>query len=628
MRLLKIEGANFKSLRDPFAFEFPKASGLYFMHGENRQSPAMGANAAGKSTLWDAVTWTLYGRTLRGLKASNLVSWGSSKSRRSSSKYWVRAQLALSGQIVTIMRQQTPNKILLQVGEGPEIEVNQDGLEAIGLLPYQQYTNALVFAQFGSMFLTLQASNKMALFSELLGLDDWLARSRNAGKVAQQYSDSLRDAAAYVRQAKAKLVDLQDRLDDLIASSNEWKAARKKEQDRRDRELVRLGERKRKLRIEEKHVLAHLQSLGDQLREAQAQKQHADQDVKYWDAQLSEKKKKVIAEESEIISLERKLPWLEEAAIVRNAVLCPTCNRILTQKAAKKAIERVRKFIADTTISTAPLRAARDEAEDGYIAAKDAQQKAANELQRVRELMRDKESDRKSLQRTLENVIEDIRTVSSSAVERNPFIKRIKTVRDRIQTAEKYVAAKARQVQYIERRVQGAKYWVQGFKDIRLQLTSEFLVQLQVEINRLLPDLGLADWRVVLDIEAETKAKTMRRALTVLVKKPDSPELVPFESWSGGESQRLILAGSMGLSNLVLARYGLSKPIEVWDEPSSYLSEHGILDLLEMLKLRARTERKQIWIVDHRTLEFGGFAGVLTAVKDTTGNTFLEYSDE
>jgi energy-coupling factor transporter ATP-binding protein EcfA2 len=136
--------------------------------------------------------------------------------------------------------------------------------------------------------------------------------------------------------------------------------------------------------------------------------------------------------------------------------------------------------------------------------------------------------------------------------------------------------------------------------------------------------LGLEDWRISFSMDEETKSGSVKKGFSTFVKSPHNKTKVRWEAWSGGEGQRLRIAGSMGLINLILSRRGYTTNIEIWDEPSNYLSDPGIRNLLETLAMRAQTLDKQIWVVDHRTFEYGGFEKVIKIVKDKKGSHILE----
>lgn len=64
----------------------------------------------------------------------------------------------------------------------------------------------------------------------------------------------------------------------------------------------------------------------------------------------------------------------------------------------------------------------------------------------------------------------------------------------------------------------------------------------------------------------------------------------------------------------------LTEPFAHGHEPSSWLSESGIQDLLGVLLERAKKHRKVILLADHRGLSFGQFSGTIMVTKDSNGS--------
>jgi DNA repair exonuclease SbcCD ATPase subunit len=178
----------------------------------------------------------------------------------------------------------------------------------------------------------------------------------------------------------------------------------------------------------------------------------------------------------------------------------------------------------------------------------------------------------------------------------------------------------------IEAAFEATVQWVQAFKDVRLFLVAEALLQLEVEVNSALAQLGLADWGIRFAPDSETKAGAVKRGFSVTVLSPNNERAVPWQVWSGGEAQRLRVAASMGLSNLIAAYTGYKAFVEVWDEPTNGMSSQGIADLLTAMKDRAERDGKQVWIIDHRALDSGLFQQTITAVK-CDGTTTLRRNE-
>ena len=75
----------------------------------------------------------------------------------------------------------------------------------------------------------------------------------------------------------------------------------------------------------------------------------------------------------------------------------------------------------------------------------------------------------------------------------------------------------------------------------------------------------------------------------------------------------------MCLSNLIQTSKGVKSSILVFDEPTQHIGTKGITDLLDFLYETARAEKKQIWLIDHRTLDYGGFASKVKIARDADG---------
>jgi len=133
--------------------------------------------------------------------------------------------------------------------------------------------------------------------------------------------------------------------------------------------------------------------------------------------------------------------------------------------------------------------------------------------------------------------------------------------------------------------------------------------------------LGLEGWKIKLDVERQNASGGVSKGFAVLVQSPHSSEMVPWESWSGGENGRMRMAVSMGLMNLILGKKGIQTNIEVYDEPTQHLSPEGVMDLLNTLRERSLAVHKTIFLVDHSMLDFGGFNGYINIIKNDNGST-------
>jgi DNA repair exonuclease SbcCD ATPase subunit len=166
-----------------------------------------------------------------------------------------------------------------------------------------------------------------------------------------------------------------------------------------------------------------------------------------------------------------------------------------------------------------------------------------------------------------------------------------------------------------------AQFWQDGFKRIRLWLTKRVLGVLELETAAAAGTLGLVDWRIGYSTELELKGGSLKPGIHVQVRSPQAPGA--WTDQSGGEEQRVRLAVSIGFASVVQRMSGTLHALEVWDEPSNWLSEQGVEDLLNCLSYRARTAHKTAWVVDHRSLASGAFQECWSVIKDAGGSRII-----
>ena len=175
MKFLNLTLHNFKSFAGDHEFNLDRPHGLYFLKGDNKSEPRLGANGAGKSTIWDALFWTFYGKTLRGLKAGNVRTWWLSGSCETSVEFVKDGVF-----FFTVRRTWNPNALTLTEGNGPARIVTQDDLEEVLGLGPDEFENSFIIGQFSHMFFDLASAPKLALFSDIMGLQYWMDCSYDA----------------------------------------------------------------------------------------------------------------------------------------------------------------------------------------------------------------------------------------------------------------------------------------------------------------------------------------------------------------------------------------------------------------------------------------------------------------
>ena len=305
---------------------------------------------------------------------------------------------------------------------------------------------------------------------------------------------------------------------------------------------------------------------------------------------------------------------------------CPVCAQPITASHVKIHAAKAEVSLTDTDERIKEISTKIGKKTESLIKAKTALQRAALEVADYRRELNDNDIAKTKAEAAVNaaNAEYDRLQVEFDKTkdDTNPYTQLIKQKKEQLGKSKQKLVTLEDTKANLEAENEAASYWVKGFKRIRLFIIEQAFQTLEVEVNNALAALGMPDWSISFDVERENKSGGVTKGFTVLINSPRNAEPVKWESWSGGETQRLQLAGDLGLSNLIMSQAGLVSTIEFYDEPSTHLSKEGMLDLANMLHERAISDKKQIWIIDHAAItNFGEFKGIIHAEKTKDGST-------
>jgi DNA repair exonuclease SbcCD ATPase subunit len=588
IELLSVTLDRFRSFRQKTVFQLSPGGGLKFITGDNRAEPRLGANGAGKSTIWDGVVYCCYGTSTRGLRAGDLVSWGEQQ------PYCATAWL-IAGAPRIIERQGSPNRLLLDRKPVEQIDIDR----LLGL-SRERFLHSVLFGQAMALFIDLPIPKRGELLEEVLDLGLWSRLAERAGVRHANLENEVERANRTIAFQNGKLEGIESP-DKLAAAEQQFERDRASRIDAAILDVERIEgeiETHTALLAKTRANARTLPSIGEQqktLDRKRQQKTILEQDYKRLFAGL--------AENQDLIKF------------YEHTRTCPTCSQPIdrafaTRKTdeAKRALNTARFALNDNGLATRGLTAQLEEM-DGNLAT----------MIRKREFTLDQMTRAEAATHHLSRALEGaIRAVEVIAEQPNPVTQRIATIvaeREAVQTVLRAETATRRRAQAQALRMD---FWRAAFKRVRLFMVKRVLLQLEMETAAAAEALGLIGWRIGFVTETETKAGTLRPGINVTVNSPTAS--APWEAWSGGEGQRVRLAVALGLASLIQRLSGISVGFEVFDEPSAWLSPEGIEDLLDCLKHRADTSGKSIWLCDHRNLQTTNFTETWSVYKDGAGS--------
>jgi len=583
---LEIQG--FRSIARPIRLELGRyGPGLHFLRGANLAEPGLRSNGAGKSTIWEALTWCLYGKTTGGLRSTDVQSW------LPNSGTIVGVGLLVNKRLYEIVRTAAPNSLTID-----DKDVGQEAVDKLVGLSYETFRQTVLFGQGQPLFLDLPPRSKMELFSEVLQLERWDRWSEAAGKRAKTLSLENSQLSGEMIGAEARLADLNKMVNNANERAKEWAAERQKAQAQAEAAITQI---KRRLQALQTPVHA-AQLTYDGVKAEAASRTNLQAEVT---RAVQDARVEVERAHARVATLKKQLDQTRTGR-------CPTCGQSI--KGDHKHLEKLKQEVAAGVPKKLleNLKAAEGSWKVAFRDNQAHEKKASGALEvlstmgielaelnsklQVAQKARDEYADSANPYRQQYNELRKLETKAIVALEEI--------------TARHHL---------LQRRVSRAQFWVKGFKDIRLLVIEEVLQDLEFFTNALLLEVGLDGWSIQYSIEKLTKSGTVQTGLNTTILSPTNRSPVRWEVWSGGESQRLRLAGSLALSEVLLARAGVSVDLTVLDEPTRGLSAEGIRDMCSCLAQRAQDTSSQVWLVDHHAVPSSQFASTLTVVKTDSG---------
>jgi DNA repair exonuclease SbcCD ATPase subunit len=616
MRFVRLTIQGFRSFQSEETLHFPPVeAGFFLLTGENRLEPGLGANGAGKSSIWDALCWGLYGKTPRGLRAGAISNW------EGSSLTSVVLEMEEGGESFLLTRTWSPNSLILQRGEGDPQKITQEIIDDLMGMDYPTFLNSILMGQFGRFFFDLTPAEKLSVFSDALDLQIWIDAAQEARRsvgairdgIAAQRSDLSADLGM-LREKENRLSEALQKAKDLEAQKGERIRSLQAEQEALEQKRVKYISRQQLWSTRVEMSRGRIKMLRDRLIKADDQARAYELEIRDLSSQI-----KASIRSLKEISLRRK-----KAKAAGTKGICPYCDREFSGDSLQIVLDRM-----DLEHEWERAEKVRLKERRAKIRKKLAgREERKLDLDRKLNIAERKEASRQAKHREaraslmkVETKLEYLRrSIHENASGGNPHQELADLLKGEIKELQAEIGRLELEIQEAENILKTHEFWVGGFKDVRLWVVEQALAQLEVEVNNGLIQLGLRDWEVRFDAEREGATGSLIKGFSVQIVAPGSSEAVPWEAWSGGETQRLRIAGAIGLSNLLLGRRGIRPSLEVWDEPTAHLSQEGIDDLLRFFEARSRELNRQIWLVDHRSLDFGGFDEQVVVVKDHSGS--------
>ena len=621
MRISAAHIQGFKSFKDETTFEFPRNRGLYFVFGINKSDKELGANGAGKSTVFDAICWALFGKTSRGTKGPSLVNRGG--------EHLCQVVVDLESVFipgsglgsVIVRRSQNPNSLSIETAGGDRRKVVQKDVEDLLGFGYDAFLSTCLFGQFSPWFLDRTSGDRLKILEDALDLSVYDRAATLAGKRLKDAETVLADCDQRASRYRGRLEASKKLLENEKDRRDSWDRIRKKSLSTA---LVAVEEAE--------SILASAEEDYETVEKAHSRAKKKVDELRTKLASRSVKAQRFSDQLAEITNLCRGAETDHEFLSKQidsypSEGKCPTCYSVPKKADVRRILKdlkaRAKGSENDLGVYREDLRRKQEEIAEFKADVRDLMQFAKEKETELEKLskrlgaaMREKVDAKKSLASARKSVKDSKKT-------KNPFRESVRELiadrkKDRISLRE--IKEERTKVSEI---AETYKFWKSGMKDLRLIVVEDALRELEIHTNSCLVGLGLRKFKISFEVERAGAGNKIVRGFSTFITGPDCEEPVPFELWSGGETQRLRIAAALGVSSIVRSRLGIDIPFEVWDEPTTHLSEEGVDDLIRSFADRVRDESRQIWVIDHRSPSSGNWDGFRIIQKTRYGSSIL-----
>ncbi len=574
----RIKLKNYMSYKD-LEIEFPK-TGLFLVKGYNNdlQATMESAIEVGKTNLFEAILFTLFGKTARNLTKADYIFWGED---------FLYTEIELYDDTIVKRTLEEVSAIIEGKEYKDKITSVQNQINSWLNCNYNAFFFATFFGYGYTSIVDLSSAERLKLFTSLFSLDILDKCSTKAKQKVNQIDTRLQKINYEIAETTGQIKELSISYED---KKEKWENEKQE---------------KKKILLEQKQNIIDKINKAQEILEAKKKKLQEIQDEFGIEAdykELRNERDKLEAEIKELekkrqqfsltlYSCEREIKKLKEQLNQFKGGKCPLCGSIVSNKSAvlidlKSAIsskrgqlyglnKKVEEIDNELIKKKAKLSAIISQI-DNLINFRNQANTIEGEISKFKLYLQEWKNQIDKIKKDLILLDSEQNPYESLEIERLEKLNKMKTKLDKLAIKQK---------QYQENSEQYS-FWITGFKQVKMMMLNDLMSNYQKLFNSFLSIFGS---------KAKVKIDFSDTGIDFIFEY-DKRE-VRFDSYSSGVKQLLRLSSAFALQSLLSMRIGKPLKLLVLDEPCVNLSlneRHKIVDYLMQIK-----NTKQIFLIDH-----------------------------
>jgi DNA repair exonuclease SbcCD ATPase subunit len=557
---------------------------LTLVLGENLDLGGDGSrNGTGKTTIINALSYSLYGQALSNIRKDNLVNKTNNKNML------VSLDFSVGGKDYKIERGRKPNLLRFFVNnqeqeitdeaQGDSRET-QDAIEQTLGLSHDMFKHILALNTYTEPFLSLKANDQRTIIEQLLGITMLSERADKIKEHNRATKEGITQEEFRIRAVQEANKRIEEQIESLKRRQTLWVT-------KHDEDITELEK-----------ALKALQNIQIE-DEIQAHKDHKEWDQKRKDinelsSQISRVKLDIGREEKLAAKLSKEIETLANHE-------CHTCGQAFHDSKHEQVMAAKQSDLEAARASSSEYSTLLSELEDAHT--------SLGTLGKPPVMFYDKESDAIQHQATLSNLRKQI---AEKSTEVDPYTEQIEEMQQQALQEVTYDA-----LNELTRLQEHQEFLLKLLtsKDsfIRKKIIEQNLSYLNARLTHYLDRVGLPH-TVVFQNDLTVSIEELGRELD-------------FDNLSRGERNRLILSMSWAFRDVFESLYQPINLLFIDEMIDNGLDTQGVENALALLKHMSRERHKSIWLVSHRDELAGRVENILKVVKEggfTSYNTDVE----
>jgi len=590
INLKSISGEGFLTFYDPFKFPISDYQNQTVqIDGLNKDDSMSLSNGSGKSSLLEAVSWGLYGEICRKNKYKDEVIYNRNglKAKRARLEVLFEERENIYKIIRSIEWKKSPELVLwvneTEIMRGSTYAVKQEHLEKILGMNFVSFQCCEMFGRDFMSFPDHKPADRAKILTDIRELEQYVKASKRCGEETKAIQISISEKTEELRTIEGRISQLREinykdkiqafeenrktQWEELKASKTTTENLLKETREKNKKEIQKL----------ETQIKAHEQEIttNDKLL------------VKF--SAFDMERRKI---EQEITRLQTNDQNIQQRINEINGKIskirklgvgnCPTCNQPITGEHLKKEISVHNKNIEQfkkqsTEIETQAL-------EEGKLLKKieidikhlEKVKEKNEQLQRLiyeakTLVLRCEKSPEEQRHRiSLENIEVSLKDIENRV---NPYKKQEEERKSTLFDLVKQSKDIKTDIEALNQETQYYRFWVDGFKSIRISLFGIMLDRFQSFAQDLLSQYS-SELQIQFSTERETRSGTMKEEFDISIT-DSSGTTLSYEMYSGGEKQKIRLSIAMALASMIKDDCGKDFNFIAFDEPNDALDEVG-----------------------------------------------------